>query len=166
MFWQERESMVLNAAFHFAQRFVLSFVFKALRDWAVVTGNTFKQVGKTVILALLSTLFSYNFIQKWHHSFWTNRTRRVSSEYRSSTRVCRLCLLMPLIIKCTENWRNYFWSQRSWWSQSNGDTQPANYKKVQSYKYLGVHVDNTLIWNAHVDWVCPQLLQRMFFVFT
>lgn len=56
--------MVLNAAFHFAKRFVLSFVFKALRDWAVVTGNTFKQVGKTVILALLSTLFSYNFIQK------------------------------------------------------------------------------------------------------
>lgn len=119
MFWQEREHG-FECSVSFRKRFVLSFVFKALRDWAVVTGKKFKQLGKTVILALLSTLLSHNLIQKltecqtkWYHSFWTNRTQRVNSEYWSSTRVCQLCLLMPLIIKCTENWRNYFWSQRS-----------------------------------------------------
>lgn len=34
--------------------------------------------------------------------------------------------------------------------------------QVQSYKYLGVHIDKSLTWDVHVKWVCKRLYQSLY----
>ena len=36
--------------------------------------------------------------------------------------------------------------------------------QVQTYKYLGVFVDNALTWSTHVDSLCCRLQQRLHFL--
>lgn len=36
--------------------------------------------------------------------------------------------------------------------------------QVSSHKYLGVHIDNLLCWNTHVDNLCNKLQQRLYFL--
>lgn len=36
--------------------------------------------------------------------------------------------------------------------------------QASSYKYLGVHIDNLLCWNTHVNNLCNKLQQRLYFL--
>ena len=36
--------------------------------------------------------------------------------------------------------------------------------QVESYKYLGVHIENNLSWNLHVNSVCAKVQQRLHFL--
>ena len=42
--------------------------------------------------------------------------------------------------------------------------QDANIAQVDSYKYLGVHIDNNLSWSVHVNSVCSRIQQRLHFL--
>ena len=40
----------------------------------------------------------------------------------------------------------------------------VNIAQVDSYKYLGVHIDSNLSWNVHVNSVCTRIQQRLHFL--
>ena len=56
-----------------------------------------------------------------------------------------------------------------WDPKAVGDLRPVvihnePITQVSSYKYLGVHLDNTLSWKAHVQGLCSRLQQRLYFL--
>ena len=42
--------------------------------------------------------------------------------------------------------------------------QGTQIERVSSYKYLGIYVDASLSWSAHIDYICSKAQQRIYFL--
>ena len=50
------------------------------------------------------------------------------------------------------------------WRWVTGIIHDSPIEQISSYKYLGVHLDDTSSWHVHVDILCSRLHQRLYFL--
>ena len=65
------------------------------------------------------------------------------------------CVSMAMALHCVSIINKRWHSTAYPWGKTN---------QVDSYRYLGIHLDNLFSWQVHVDHLCSRLQQRLYFL--